>query len=467
MKKLIVVFLLLFFMKIAEAQNAADTSGEFYTISKIIIKGNKKTKDYIIRRELHLAEGDTIHKNNLSKTITDAQAQVHNLNLFAETKIIPDTIDNANINIIVDLREKWYIYPTPQFQLVDRNYNEWVKTYHASLDRVIYGAKFLHYNFSGRRDELKVYLLNGYARNFSFSYSSPYSNSALNEGFGVSAGFTQNREISYRTSSNNKLLQFKNGAFVRNAFSSQAFYQMRRGLFIRHIFTLGYSYQKVVDSLLWPKYNPYYFNKQTSGINIADFNYTYVYSRTNNVNYPLTGKVVVLTAAKRGLGFTGGINNVALHATYRNFLPHGHNWYSSFELSGLLRLPFKQAYINQRAIGYGDYYMRGYEYYVVDAVASALGKYTLKKKILSFDIPMPKKLKVIPKIPFTFFGKTYTDAGYAYNKDPFVYKLNNRFLYSGGVGIDIITLYDIVLKIEYSFNQLGEKGLFLRSKGGF
>lgn len=40
-------------------------------------------------------------------------------------------------------------------------------------------------------------------------------------------------------------------------------------------------------------------------------------------------------------------------------------------------------------------------------------------------------------------------------------------LYTGGFGIDLVTLYDITFSVEYSFNQLGEKGLFLHSKGGF
>jgi hypothetical protein len=45
--------------------------------------------------------------------------------------------------------------------------------------------------------------------------------------------------------------------------------------------------------------------------------------------------------------------------------------------------------------------------------------------------------------------------------------LGNRFLYTSGFGIDILTLYDFNLRVEYSFNQLGEKGLFLHAKGGF
>jgi hypothetical protein len=35
-------------------------------------------------------------------------------------------------------------------------------------------------------------------------------------------------------------------------------------------------------------------------------------------------------------------------------------------------------------------------------------------------------------------------------------------LYTGGIGLDIISIYDVVLRVEYSFNQLNQSGLFVR-----
>lgn len=469
MKNILLLLLLVFFVNEAICQhiNADTASAPFYTIQSVSITGNKHTKEYIIRRELHLNEGDTIIKSKLAQVLEDAKNQVHNLNLFSEEKVDARFVDSNTVNIYLEVKEKWFIYPTPQFQLADRNYNVWIKEHNASLKRVVYGAKFLHYNFSGRRDELKVYLLTGYSRNFSFYYESPYSNSALSEGFSVGAGYTQNREINYRTSSNNKLLQFNNGEFVRNVFSVGLGYQMRRGLFIRHFFSAGYNHQKVVDSLLLPKYNPYYFNKAVTSIGMVDFGYSYAYSKTDNVNFPLSGKTYSASIFKRGLEWSGNINTLTLSASFRRYFPHGRHWYSAVEWWGLLRLPFKQAYINQRALGFGDYYLRGLEYYVIDGVASTVARYTLKKKLFSFDIPVPLKIKAVPKIPFAFYAKTYGDVGYSYNRKPYDYLLNNKLLRTTGVGIDILTLYDMTLKLEFSFNQLGEKGLFLRSKGGF
>ena len=58
-----------------------------------------------------------------------------------------------------------------------------VTKYDASLMRVNYGIKFEHYNLTGRKDKLKIFLINGYTRNISAYYSAPYSNPKLTKGF--------------------------------------------------------------------------------------------------------------------------------------------------------------------------------------------------------------------------------------------------------------------------------------------
>ena len=158
---------------------------------------------------------------------------------------------------------------------------------------------------------------------------------------------------------------------------------------------------------------------------------------------------------------------LTLEAGLNKYFNMGKTWYSSIQLNGKIKLPFEQAYINQSGLGYGENYLRGLEYYVIDGVATALVKSTLKKKIIAFNVPFPYFPKLLTKIPFTIFAKTYADVGYAYNKKTTYTYLNNRVLYSGGFGIDILTLYDINLRFEYSFNQLKENGLFLHNQSGF
>jgi outer membrane protein assembly factor BamA len=466
-------FVLLFHCSFSQQKDSAsgivsmDTSLKL-RVNAINISGNKRTKFYIILREIQFKPGDSLITADLIATLEQARRQVYNLNLFSEVTVTPVMLSANEIAVNVVLREKWYIYPTPQFQLVDRNFNDWLKTYHADFNRVVYGLKFSHYNFSGRGDQLRIFLLNGYSRNLSFSYTAPSINLKWREGFRIFAGYTQNREIFYKTSYNNKLLQFKKEGFVRNIFSTGVSYQVRQGFFKRHLFSLSYTYMDVNDSVVTSVYNPDYFNTAKSYKGLLDLTYSFSYSNTDNNNYPLVGKTYRYSISKRGLGIKGGINMLLIDGSFSKYIAHFNNKLnSSIQLYGRIKAPFTQPYINLRGLGYGDIFLRGQEYYVIDGVVSAVAKYTLKKKLFSFNIPVPFKIRAVPRIPFTFFAKTYADAGYSYIKKQFDSKLNNRFLYTGGFGLDILSLYDININLEYSFNQLGENGLFLHTKGGF
>jgi outer membrane protein assembly factor BamA len=436
-------------------------------VHQINIKGNRRTKDYMIRREIQFKAGDSLDTWDLSNTLQLARQQVYNTTLFNEVKIDLSMISAYEVDVNVSVKERWYLFPAPQFQPIDRNLNEWLVKYKGDLSRVNYGVKFVHYNFSGRRDPLRIYLLNGYTRNISFSYSQPYSNRSLTQGFGIGGGFSQNREMAYKTSYDNQILFFKKEDFVKKNWYLNLSLRLQKGILSRQVLNLSYSYLKVNDSIITPEYNPSFFNAKGTSKSLIDFSYTWRYANVNNIAYPLKGVTAFASFGKRGLGLTGGINLFNTEVGYSLYRAHKNNWYTSMQFLGNIKLPFDQPYINQRALGYGETNLRGLEYYVVDAVAYALVKSTLRKKILSFSIPFPFKSKTHTNIPFTFFAKTYADLGSTYNKRKYLTNLNNRFLYSGGFGIDILSLYDLNLRLEYSFNQLGESGLFFKSTAGF
>lgn len=449
-----------------------DSSARFF-VKDIIIKGNKKTKEYIIQREIQFKKGDSIPIASINKELELTKSLVYNTTLFSEIKVyyLTTAASATDITVMVEVKERWYIYPVPQFKMVDRNFNEWLKTYNASLKRVNYGLKFVHYNLSGRRDQLRIYLLNGFSRDFSFSYNAPYSNKALSEGFVVGAGYSQKKEIAYKTTYTDSLLFYRSDSlrtnFVGSVFYVNAGYSMRRGYYNRHNFFASFSHQTVSDSIVSPKYNPNYFGNGKAAANIIQLNYSWQYTNVNNVLYATSGKTAFVSLDKTGIGFTGGINSFTAEAGYNRYFDMGKNWYSGLGLNGKIRLPFKQAYINQRGLGYGDSYLRGMEYLVINGTASALVKTTLKKKLADFKIKVPFKLKSLSYIPFAFFAKIYGDAGYVYTRQEYATNLNNKFLYTGGFGLDILTFYDLNLRLEYSFNQLGQKGLFLHTQGGF
>ena len=437
-------------------------------VRNISITGNRTTKDYIILREMELKPGSTVTPANLINALEKDRQHIFNLTLFLEVKVEPLLINAFDFDINITVKERWYIFPLPELQFVDGTLNEWLMKYNGDLTRLNYGAKFTHYNLTGRKDQLRVHLLNGYTRTVSFNYNAPYANASLTNGFSVGGGYFQNREIVYKTSFDNEVVFYKRKDFVRKAWEIQLGYSIRKGLKISQSFNLNYTHVSIDDSIFSVKYNPQYFNKPTSTIGYIDLYYTLQYTDVNNVLYPLTGYSGSLGLAKRGWGFTGGVNSFSIGVEFNKYWSLGKKWYASTQLQGNIKLPFRQAYINQQALGYDNNYVRGMEYKIIDGVAYAITKFNLKRELFNFSInTIFKKSKTLNKIPFRIYAKTFADMGYVYNQPDFVSRLNNTFLGSAGVGIDIITFYDLQIRIEYSVNQLGQNRLFLHNEKGF
>ena len=135
-------------LPVADSSKSITDSSAKLKVDRILITGNRKTKSYIIIREMKFKPGWYTPAALLAENLKLSQELVYNTNLFSEVKLEPVFKDSSAIDIKVTVKERWYIYPTPQFQLVDRNFNEWINVYNADLNRVIYGAKFAHYNFS-------------------------------------------------------------------------------------------------------------------------------------------------------------------------------------------------------------------------------------------------------------------------------------------------------------------------------
>jgi len=132
----------------------------------------------------------------------------------------------------------------------------------------------------------------------------------------------------------------------------------------------------------------------------------------------------------------------------------------------MLKGPLSQPFYNQTLIGYGDMYIRGLDRYVIDGTAGSIVRNTLFRELLNFNIPIRNSVSH-DHVPFRVYATAFSDYGYAYNRDFRDNSLVNRMLYTGGIGIDIVTFYDLSFKFDYSFNQLGQNGLFLHIRNDF
>jgi hypothetical protein len=157
-----------------------------------------------------------------------------------------------------------------------------------------------------------------------------------------------------------------------------------------------------------------------------------------------------------------------LHARAIYAVPIAKNAFVHFEGIAQLKFTNSQAFSDQRVFGYGYFQMRGLEYNVIDGTKGAMLKSSIHQQLVHFTFKNPFPSKTHDRIPFRIYLKSYSDLGYAYISNPSVTNtLNNRLLKSWGFGLDIVSIYDFVFKIEYSFNQLNKDGLYLQSRNDF
>ena len=436
-------------------------SGPVVTIGEIVISGNKKTKSTIILREIPFRTGEKYTLGTLKKKFEDARRQLMNTTLFNSAVVAVKSMDGTQVTVSVDLKERWYLFPWPYFKPVDRNLNQWIVEQKASLSRVNYGAKILYNNATGHNDKLRLYFITGYTKQFSFSYDRLYIDNKLK--WGLSGGFAigKNREVNYNTINDKQVFLKDNDNYLRSFVTGNAEITYRRAIKTRHRFGISYTKEDVKDTVL--SLNPSYFQEGRNNIHYPVLYYNITYYDLDYIPYPTKGYAAQVFLSKKG--FNKVINVWELSAKGSASWRLSPKFFFNLNMFGGIRVPFRQPYINRRFFGYGDVFMQGYEYYVVDGVAGGYVKTTLTRELLNFDIRIPyKKGKAPLHIPIKFFGKIYGNTGYVYSPQPGENFLSNKMLYSGGLGIDILTFYDVTFKLEYTFNQLGQNGLFLQRK---
>ncbi|MBL0336452.1 MAG: hypothetical protein IPP73_14370 [Chitinophagaceae bacterium] len=444
-----------------ETTAASDT---LYIIGAITITGNKKTHEEIILRELPFHSGEKMSLSALARHFEEARQQLMNTALFNQVVVAAGGYYLNVVTVNISVRERWYLFPTPYVKPVDRNLNQWIFEQHASLDRVNYGGKLIYNNITGNNDKLRLWVVSGYTRQISFSYERPYIDRQMKWGVKTNFSFGKNREINYNTVSDKQVFMKDEQKYVRAFFNAGMEWVYRPALFTRHRFGFSYSTEEVGDTVV--ALNPLYFKSGRRSGKFPELYYRMSYTNLDYIPYPTRGYAADIYIGKKG--FTHAMNVWQLFVKGNANWPLSSKYFIQTTVYGGIKLPFSQPYFNQRFLGYGDAFMQGYEYYVVDGVAGGYLKTSLSRKLLDFKVKVPGyKNREETMVPIRVFGRIYGNTGYVYNPQPGANSLSNKMLYAGGLGLDIVTLYDLTIRLEWTFNQLGQNGVFLHRRTMF
>ncbi len=426
-------------------------------IGRVDVEGNNTTKRKVILRELSIHEGDIINADSVNALVLQNKLRLFNLQLFNEVEQEITTINADTISWHIHVKERWYIIPTAIVQFADRNINTWWVDQNHDLQRVSGGFTLTDRNFRGNLEALAVTVQAGYTQRLGLSYMRPYANKSLTKGIGIVASVAQSRQTYYTTAADKLVFTGPyNGPVIWKSIEGGFCYLSRPGYANRHMVQLSSKNYWVGDTVV--KLNPDYFKDTSTVARFIELSYRYEYNGVDNWNYSLKGEKVVATAAARagleGIGFQSFANVEA--GVFRNPLPH---WYVSAIVRSRLMYPQPQPYYFRNGLGTATDYVRGYEYYVTDGYNYGLLRLDLKREIFNNTYSIP--VKYFTAIPVRIYPKVFFDVGYI--NAPFASSntLPNQVLYSVGAGLDIVTFYDVKIRIEYARNHLGQNGVYL------
>ncbi len=427
-------------------------------VRNFIVQGNKKTKSYIVTRELVFQKNAPYSISNLLAGIQTSRQNLMNTALFVDASVGFTNWYNDSLDIFIDVKERFYYFPLPYLKPADRNWNVWLNDYALDPNRVNYGLKFLGKNITGRNDRLNIWLINGYTQRATLKYYNPFSDNSLRHGWGFDLTYSRSREMNLNTIDNKQVFYKDAEKFIRKQVYVGGVYSFRKGSIARHYLKLGYQIESIADTIA--ALNKNYLGSAQTRVAYPELRYTFQYFDVNYIPYPTKGTTVEFEFLRRGINNKVDLTQVSVQAGKYFKLPH--KFYLSSTAEASIRVPFDQPYFNQFMLGYNDSYLRGLEYFVVDGVAGGFMRNTVGKEFMTYRLKTGVRSKTYANIPFRFYLKAYGDVGYVYSKNNHhVNLLNNKMMYTGGIGLDIISIYDIVLRIEYSFNQLNQNGIFV------
>jgi outer membrane protein assembly factor BamA len=450
-----------FFVSLDERYMGALDTSKTVVVGSIRFEGNQITRENILRREMTFSEGDTLQLHELSKECEVSSSLLFNTRLFNFVEYTIAELVPGEIEVVFKLVERWYWWPQLLLELADPNFNTWWQT--RDPMRINYGFELYRQNFRGSNQDLKVRCKTGYTKEFGLSYRIPFFSRNQQVGLQLGWSYREQDEITIGTRNNQREFYLEPGNPGRTEQIANVEITYRPGLFVKYTGSIAYVHTQVRDSLA--EYNPDYLANGESFIRYLKLFYSMQVEKRDNRAYPLRGYFIQTDISQRGMGLinTDGLGVFEMAASLKAYfpLPLEHCYFAA----GLRLKAVPTAnipYYVQEGLGYGSY-LRGYEYFVVDGQQLALLRSNLKYELLGkreFNLGFgPEKFS---RVHTALWLNIFADAGKVWDRyyaaeNP----LSNRWLGSVGVGLDLVTYYDRVFRLEWAINKFRKPGVYL------
>ena len=435
-------------------------------VRSVTLKGNYRTRDRIILREMTLHVGDSVRLSALPERVSWDQRNINNTTLFVtvdtETRLTPsdDSTQLTQLDLTIIMKERWYLIAYPVFDLADRNLNEWWYDRGHDFSRVIYGAHLSYRNVTGNNDRLQVIFERGFLQRTVVSYAKPYIDKAQRIGLRVDVGYITNKEIPYRTLAD-KWVYVKSEDVLRERTYAAVTLTHRRGLYHYHTLDTRYTHNTIADTIA--RLNPDYFLDGRTSQKFLAMSYTYRYDRRDNVVYPLRGTLLSGNIGVSGILPKDDFHFLDISASVTRYWPLGNRFYAAGSLKGRSTWPTRQPYFNLRGLGSSVDNVRGYELYVIDGQRTATWRNSLRYQLVNTRKQLNwLHIRQFNTVPISIYITGFADAGYVRSTvaEQYQSQLANRLLVGTGMSLDIVSFYNLVMRFSGTINAQGKSGFF-------
>ncbi len=419
-------------------------------IDRIFIIGNRKTKGRIIRREMSAQPQTAYAWGDLQTILKNDQQRIINTRLFLRVDVRPVLVSERTLDLIVSVDERWYTIPAPYVKFADRNINDWLTNFGLDLGRLEYGLKVTKLNFRGLNERLQLDAQFGFTRRLGINYVRPYLDRAQKNGLALNFAFAETNNIIYQTERHRPLTTDSLQRSLETL-SAGVGWRHRGSYYSTHAVDVDYFRNRIKDTIT--EINPHYFLNAQRKQAYFRVGYRFVHDKRDFIAYPQRGFVVSVNAQKLGLGVFDDINLWRLTASFNHYFPLRSDWSVATALHSYVSGPRRQPYANFLGLGFQNLWLRGYETYTIQGQHFVLQQNDLRWQAFNtvFNLDRIIPFDQFNKVPMALYIKAFYDHGGVSNSVsyPLEQRLNNRYLYSTGVGLDVVSFYDFVFRIGY------------------
>lgn len=439
----------------AEAQS--DTAA--VSVTDIVYVGLKKTKSFILEREVTVKVGESYKIDFLKQEAEQSKSNIFNTGLFNTVKVDIIPLEGKSVMLIFEVTERFYTYPIPVFKFEEPNLSTWFKN--GEWDRTSYGMMLVQKNVRGRDETLVLEVQAGFTKRYGIIYDVPYINKSRTLGARFNFFYSLNKDVPYQTYDNERIfyddisdVRQEYDANIKLTYRPKTYGSLRWGAYYKELI--------INDSL--SALNPEYIISDNNTSKFFQLRLGYKWSKTDNRGYPLLGSTYEVKANQYGLGIVSNqVNLFTLEGEIKKYWQLRPKLWFQTGVWGKYSLYDEMPYSLQEGLGYGDNYVRGFEFYVIDAQHYVYSRNNIRIPLLrnkEFNVPIIK-MEQFKKLPYAFYFNVYADVGYAVDDLYRFSSVANQTLFGSGVGIDLITAYDRAMRFEYSFNNQGENGFYI------